>query len=254
MTDDDNALLTGLVDNQLDEPQKRALRARLQADASLRARLAEIEAGGRPFGAAFDLLLDEAPMATLSASLEAADRSAPKAPGGAFWRSTRAIAAGLGIAVFLAGFGLGRLAPQWVREEDWRDAVAEYASLYTPKTFANAQTDEAGRAAELKSLSAALDVSLTPDKLKLDDLALKGAFALAYDGAPLGQFAYIEASGAPVLFCIIADKRADAPPANETRQKFALTTWARDGRGYMVIAQLPAARVAGIAGRLAQRF
>ena len=235
MTDDDDALLTGLVDNQLDEPERRALLARLEAEAPLRARLAKIEAGGRPFAAAFDLLLKEAPLAGLKASLQTADRASPKAPRGPFWRSARAIAAGLGIVVFLAGFGLGRFAPHGARQEDWREAVAEYSSLYTRDTFANAQADEASRAAELNSLSTALGVALTPDKLKLDDLALKSAFALAYDGAPLGQFAYTDASGAPVLFCILADKRADAPPANETRQNFALTTWARDGRGYMVI-------------------
>lgn len=254
MTDDDDALLTGLVDGELDEPRKRALLARLQGEAPLRARLVEIEAGGRPFGAAFDLLLRLAPAAALNASLEAADRPAPQAREAALWRSARAIAAAIGVVVFLAGFGLGRLAPEFARGEDWRDAVAEYSSLYTRDTFANAQTDEANRATELKTLSAALGVALTPDKLKLDDLALKGAFALAYDGAPLGQLAYTDAAGAPVLFCIIADKRRDAPPANETRQKFALTTWARDGRGYMVIARLPADRVAEIASRLTQRF
>ena len=257
---DDDALLTGLVDGELDEASRTALLARLAREAPLRERLEAVKAGGRPFAAAFAALLDDAPMGRLKASLAALGPPAAAVP--AFWRSARALAAGIAVAVFLAGFGLGRLAPRQTPEtrvaeparENWRDAVAEYAALYTRETFAYAPTGAAAQGAELMALGAKLGIELTAERIKIDKLAFKAATSLAYDGAALGQLAYSDSEGATVLFCIIGSSRPDAPPANEIRKNFALTSWARGGRGYMVIAHLPATQVAEIAGQLALRF
>ena len=258
--EDDDVLLTGMVDGELDEGRRNALLARLANEAPLRERLEAIKAGGRPFRAAFDALLEEAPLERLKASLASLGPAA--APRPAFWSMPRSLAAGVAVAVFLAGFGLGRFAPHPAPEvqvaepvgEDWRDAVAEYAALYTHETFANAPADDSARGAELKTLGAKLGIDLSPERTRIDNLAFKTATLLAYDGAPLGQLAYSDAQAAPVLFCIIADSRPDAPLVNEARGNFALTTWAHEGRGYMVIAHLPADRIAEIAGQLSQRF
>lgn len=260
--EDDDALLTGLIDGELDDASKRALEQRLAVEAPLRARLEALKAGERPFVKAFVALLDEAPLERMKASLAELDARRMVSPRPAFGAYAKGLAAALAVAVFLAGFGVGRFAPQQEPEvsvanqtrEDWRDAVAEYANLYTSETFAKAPADAPTQSAELQALAVKLGVDLSADRTKLDNLSFKAAFLLAYDGAPLGQLAYTGPDGAPVLFCVIADARPDAKPTNETRNGFALTSWARSGRGYMVIARRPEQQVAAIASELARRF
>jgi anti-sigma factor RsiW len=260
--EDDDALLTGLVDGELDAARKAALLTRLGAEAALRARLAAIEAGSRPFAPAFAILLDAAPIERMKASLAALPLPGEGAAPRRFSTAVRALAASLAVALFLGGFGLARLAPQFgvqsrvasSQSDGWRDAVAEYAALYTRGTFSTAPADAVAQAAGLASLGAKLGVDLTPERTRIDNLTLKAAFELAYDGAPLGQLAYSPAGGAPVLFCIFANSQPDAPLTNETRDNFALTSWARNGRAYMVIGQLPADQIAQIAGELSRRF
>jgi anti-sigma factor RsiW len=259
--EDDDALLTGLVDGELGEERGDALRARLAAESELRARLEAIKAGGWPIAQAFHVLLDDAPLDRMKASLAAL---APEAPVFSKWGSSaRALAASVVVAAFVAGIGVGRLALHPAPDvggvvekahEDWRDAVAEYAALYTRETFSRIPADDAAQRPELEVLGAKLGIDLAPERTKIDGLAFKEAILLAYDGAPLGQLAYGDSQGAPVLFCIIADARTDAAPVNETRKGFALTSWAHGGRGYMVIAQLPANKVAEIASQMERRF
>ena len=257
---DDDALLTGLVDGEIGGERGGALRARLAAEPELRARLEAIKAGGWPFAPAFQALLDDAPLDRMKASLATL---APQAPASSkWWSSARALAASVVVAAFVAGVGVGRLALYTApgvgvaerAHEDWRDAVAEYAALYTRETFSRIPADNAVQRPELEILGAKLGIDLTPERTKIDNLGFKEAILLAYDGAPLGQLAYGDSQGAPVLFCIIADSRPDSAPVNETRNGFALTSWAHGGRGYMVIAQLPADKVAEIASQMERRF
>ena len=82
----------------------------------------------------------------------------------------------------------------------------------------------------------------------------KVAFNLAFDGAPLGEIAYVDPTGAPVLFCIIANRDADAPLHSEKRDQFSLASWTHKGRGYLVIGRMPEQRVAELAQTLVTRF
>jgi len=244
--EDDDVLLTGLIDGELDQQSGKALKARLEAEPWLRARLKAIEAGGLPFAPAFAALLDEAPIERMKAAAAAIAQ-----PSSRWGNSARALAASVAIVTFLAGIGIGWVAPHL---EDWRDAVAEYAALYTPETFAHAPTGEAIQAPALRLVGSKLGIDLPPEVTKIDGLSFKTAILLAYEGKPLGQLAYADAQGSPVLFCIIADSRHDAAPMNESRNNFALTTWAHGGRGFMVIAQLPAQKVAEIARQMERLF
>ena len=65
----------------------------------------------------------------------------------------------------------------------------------------------------------------------------------AYEGAPLGQIAYVGADGVPVLFGVIKNASADAALATQEREGLAMTFWAHGGRGYMVVARLPEDRI-----------
>ena len=266
MSTDDDPELVAFIDGRLEEGALRAIEARLAADASLRERLALLQAGGRPFEPAFRALLDQAPIERLQASLAALNldgrEDKPLRPSSAFRASRFGVAAAAAIVLFCAGIVAGRYIPHMPnsssqvasangQREDWRQAVAEYMGLYTPETFAAKSASQEG---ELTAVGAKIDMALTPERIALANLQFKGAQIFSYDGAPLGQLGYIDPATGPVLFCIIRDAEADAPMKAETREGFAVTSWARGGRGYMLIGRLPANQMAELANSLERRF
>ena len=253
---DDDSLLTGFIDGELDGPRQSALIARLGAEAPLRERLALLQATARPVGAALARLLQEAPVERLKQRLAAATTAAPTRSNAVTpWR---ALAAGVALLIFVGGLGLGRLSQPRSGQPDaiegWRDAVAEYAELYSAETFAGARSDPGAAAAQLGALSAKLGLELSPEKLRFDGLAFKAGFLLHYGSAPLGEIVLSDAQGAPVLFCILRGGQRDAPLTDAVHGAQHLTSWAHDGRGYLVIAPLPAAQVAEIAAKFSQEF
>jgi anti-sigma factor RsiW len=262
--DDDDAQLVALIDGRLDEAAISAVERRLASDAGLRERLAQLQAGGRPFASAFQALLDEAPIERLKASLAALNLDAredkPLRAPSAFRASRFGIAAA--IALFCVGIVAGRYIPHpsnsslhgasaGGQHEDWRQAVAEYMGLYTPDTFA---AKPASHDDELAALGAKIGMALTPERIGLANLQFKGAQIFSYDGAPLGQLGYLDPATGPVLFCIIRDSEADAPMKAEKREGFAVASWARGGRGYMLIGRLPVDQMAELANSLERRF
>jgi anti-sigma factor RsiW len=176
------------------------------------------------------------------------------------WRA--ALVAGAAVVLFVAGFATARFAPQWTptqqdaseSRDDWRHAVAAYMKLYTADTLSEVPTDPALQVASLKPLGERLGTSLSPERIDIAGLPFKRAELLSYDKAPLAQLAYLDPQAGPVLFCIIADSRPDAPVSNANVDGFATSSWAKDGRGFMVIGRMPAERAAAIAGQLVQRF
>ncbi|HLH47796.1 MAG TPA: hypothetical protein VKV96_00535 [Roseiarcus sp.] len=255
MDETDENRLVALLDNQLDEAARRALEARLAAEPELRARYQRLAAGGLPFARAFDAALAEAPAARMRARLDSVGGDARPAPPRRRWTAGAAAAA---IVLFGAGWAVGRyisppglLAPMASAERDtWRDAVASYVALYTRETFAGGARDEA---AALARLSQALGVALTPDTIALPDLTFKWADMLAYEGAPLGQVAYLD-GGDPVVFCIIRDSQKEAPVKAETREGVAIASWARGGHGFLVGGRISPKRATELAETLAARF
>ena len=265
---DDEGSLVAYADGKLDEAAARQLEARIAVDPALRDRLTLIQNGGLPFASAFQTLLAAAPVArmeeALSALLAAHPLPAPGKNSPSPWRPAARMAAAVALVVF--GIGLGRLAPFWPTSspqpvassdkvpEDWRDAVAEYASLYTADTFATRPRDASAEAKDLEQLGAKLGVALTPDRVAISDGEFRGAQILSYGGAPLGQIAYADPTGLPILFCIMADNEPDAAIKVEPRGEYSSASWARAGRSYMVIARAPQDQVAHLAAELIPRF
>jgi anti-sigma factor RsiW len=261
--DDDEAELVAFIDGRLDNSAVDAFEARLAREVGLRDRLTQLQAGDRPFAVAFQALLDEAPVERLSASLGAlSDRQrVDKALGPPSSLRVSRIAAAA-IILFCLGIVGGRYGPAWLfppseiaapesDREDWRQAVAEYMGLYTSDTFAagtGAQQDE------LATLGAKLGVALTPERIALASLQFRSAQIFNYEGAPLGQLAYIDPATGPVLFCIIHNAEPDAPMKPGKRGGFSVTSWARAGRGYMLIGRLPANQMIALADSLERRF
>jgi anti-sigma factor RsiW len=167
----------------------------------------------------------------------------------------------LGLRDLAAGFLLGLLvagAASWVaftgEREDWRSVVVEYMELYTNETFALPNPDRDFLAKKLSVVAERVGATLTPESVSLPGLRFESADLLSYDGAPLGEVAYVDAHGSPVLLCVIANGGADTPSQSEKRGDFALSSWSHDGRGYLVIGRLPEEHIAELAQTLKARF
>ncbi|MBP0651175.1 hypothetical protein J8J40_29385, partial [Mycobacterium tuberculosis] len=88
--------------------------------------------------------------------------------------------------------------------------------LYTPETFSARSSDASALRSDLARLGDRLGLALTPERIAVPKAEFLGAQMLAYDDATLGQIAYVDAAGNPLLFCIYAQGGPDAPPRRET--------------------------------------
>jgi anti-sigma factor RsiW len=251
----EDAELVGLIDNELDEDAKRRVLVRLAEDDALCKRYEALREVGPSIDAAFDALLEKAPLSRLRAAIPS--EIVPRIAYRPFASSTlRGLAAGFVIGLLAAGAAAWMAlssAPHGERE-DWRAAVVEYMELYTNKTFAFDDVDPLIQAKKLNAFGRDVGMTLTPEDLALPGLRFKTAQILAYDGAPLVEFAYVDGQGAPVLFCIIANGEADASTHGERRGDYSLTSWSRAGRSYLVIGRLSGQHVAEFARALEKRI
>jgi anti-sigma factor RsiW len=177
-----------------------------------------------------------------------------------FWRLSGSALRGLAAGIVIGLLGTGAVA--WVamrpapqeEGEDWRAAVVEYMQLYTNDTFALDGADPAVEAKKLRAVSDKVGAALTPERVTVPGLRFTTARILSYDGAPLGEIAYVDAQNAPVLFCNIANGRADGQLRSERRGDYSLTSWSHAGRGYLVIGRSPQPQIAELARTLERRF
>jgi anti-sigma factor RsiW len=259
----DDTDLVALIDGELEDATRKALEARLASDPELRARFERLAAGGLPFDSAFQTALNEAPIARMQARLDALGAGPEVATR---WpaRIRRIGVAAAAVALILLGWAIGRYTPLGPHlepasvaaapeqdPEDWRQAVADYMSLYSAETLAAVPS---GGEATLPLLSDRLGVPLNAASVALPKLTFKRAQMLAYDGAPLGQVAYLDEADRPAAFCIIRNGAADAPVTTGEDGGLALASWARGGRGYVVIGRFSPERAAALANTLALRF
>jgi hypothetical protein len=169
----------------------------------------------------------------------------------------RELAAGIVVGLLAAGAAawvtLSR-APLEEEGGDWRSAVVEYTNLYTNETFASLNPEASQQAAELVAVGSRVGAHLTPESVALPGLRFTVAFMLSYKDSPLGEIAYVDAQGAPVLLCIIDNQSPDAHMSSERRGDLSLASWSRGGRGYLLIGRIPEERAAELAGMLAHRI
>jgi anti-sigma factor RsiW len=239
--DDDDLLLVALLDGVMDESEASQMRRRLDDDPALRDKLDRLRRIEPQLRAAFDFLLADAPLSRLRARLAAPPPARTRA-----WRAAAAVAAaGL---IFAGGFAAAR----WTASaDDWRNSVAEYMELYAPETFGGADTPAPRR--DLAALGDRLGLALDYDLLSVAGLVPRRVETLRYDGAPLGQVGYLDGA-IPIAFCIMRDGEKDAPLALGSHEDFATASWAKGGRGFMVIGQAPRDRIAALARALQERI
>ncbi len=262
--------LVAYLDGELTPDARRRIAQRIAADHDLQRRLILLSGGNRPFRDAFEPLLEQAPQARLEAMLAnlPAARTAEAEntrPTGRWRFGTRAAAASL--FLFLVGFGAGWLAPalrQFVRdqivtetasdEDDWRQAVAEYLSLYTSETLAAIPDDAAMREQEIAAVGAKMGIGLTPQRVALPGLTFKRAQLLEYDRKPLGQIAYLDPDSGPLALCITMNDDPNTGLQIEQRQGFNVVYWSRGRHSFMVIGRVPTPRLQQLASDLSDRL
>jgi anti-sigma factor RsiW len=261
--------LVAYLDGELPAHERTRLAQRIAADHDLQRRLILLSSGNRPFREAFGSLLDQAPRARLETMLAGLPMPDQKASGTAPRRrgwgvGMRAIAASL--LLFLAGFGAGWFMPTFSRfledeiatesasDEDWRQTVAEYLTLYTSETLASIPDNAAVREQEVATVGAKIGMALSPQKLALPALTLKRAQLLEYDRKPLGQITYLDPQSGPVALCIIADDGPDADQQTEQRQGFNIVYWSRGSRNFMLLGRVPQPRLKELANDLSTRL
>ncbi len=252
---DEDAEIVALIDNELDNQARARLLARLAADEALRKRYEALRDAKAPIVAAFDALIEGAPISRLRAALP--PESVPRPASRPFARSVfRDLAAG--ITGLLLGAGAATLialniAPR-AEPEDWRAAVVEYANLYTNETFSPLHPDRALQALELNAVGARVGARLTPESVALPGLRFTVAFMLSFNGSPLAVNAFVDDQGAPVLLCVIDNKAPDAPLRSERRDELSLAYWQRGGRGYLVVGRISEERAVELGGMLKERI
>ncbi|WP_414471287.1 anti-sigma factor family protein [Microvirga sp. M2] len=256
--------LVAYLDGELAPDEQSALARRIAADPELQRRLLVLSGGNRPFRQAFETLLAQAPEERLSSMLPAVPAAAPQGRSRS-WRAVAAVAAA--ILLFLAGFATNSLlgpraslrdlvagSSRTQDDDDWRQAVAEYLTLYSADTLANIPDDDAMRQREIDSLRARLAINLSARQADIPGLSFKRAQLFEYDGKPLGQLAYLDPATGPVALCMVRSDDEDAPPRTEQREGFNIVFWTQAGHDYMVIGRMPFPRLENLAKDFSDRL
>ncbi|ADO49054.1 anti-sigma factor family protein [[Enterobacter] lignolyticus] len=231
-------LLVAWLDNELDPTQRRELETRLAEDAELAQRLALFEQSSLPFKAAFEPLLNVAPVGRLLP---------PAAP--VFSLSRRhLIAAAVGfLALGVAG---DRLLIRATREEEsWRDLVARYMALYTPETLAETPS-RASLETQVKMTGQQLGLPLSIDALTLPPAILKNARLLAYDEQYIAQITWLYPQAGPLALCITRNRERRIAAGSERRLGMNIVYWASASHQFMVIGHNPEAQMRDLAAVL----
>lgn len=281
--------LLGYADGTLPVQARMAVDRRLETEPGLLARLEAMRAGRAAAETLYAAL--PAPPAGLSDFLDRALAPTPPRPARpAGWRARLAAywtqwagappprpAAGLLAGVLM----VGALAASWQigwqagehagqragqptgpapaaalgEPDEWREAIAQYLTFYTPETFADLPDDPAREARELAAVGGRLGLDLSAARLGLPDLAFRRAQMFDYEGRPLAQLAFLDPAAGPVLLCVLdAAGAASAPLRTEQRHGLSIAYWTQDGRAFLIAGRLPEARLRALADPLARRL
>ncbi|HEY3588738.1 MAG TPA: anti-sigma factor [Buttiauxella sp.] len=237
-------LLVAYLDNELSVSERAELEERLGHDDYLAKRLAFFERTNLPFKAAFEPLLQAAPMAQLQTYLKPPATSAV---------SRRSLIAAAVSFLALGVIGDRTFLHLSQPEENWRELVAQYMALYTTETLAETPTHQALEA-QLQSTGAGLSVTLAATNLTLPNATLKNARVLAYDEQRIAQITWLDAASGPLALCITRNTGTPMTPKSEQRLGMNIVYWATPSHMFMVIGHGSKTQMNVIAEQLQQNL
>lgn len=256
--------LVAYLDGFTSQEQGGSIERALKQDPNLRARFDVLRHGERPFLRAYDRLLERAPVDRLAhlAGLPDARPPATDNPPMRYGSFTQialmflAVTFG-GVATYLAmQYTQQRANPEIaVRDDTWRQAVAEYQVLYTRQTLNAVKLSPRQLERSFARLSGALGMEVSPAKLNVAGLYLKRGQVLGWKGQPLVQIAFLpRAKGNPIAFCITRSPGKDQAPRAEQRLGLNVSHWRKNGFGLMVIGEQSPEEINRIAAALFDRL
>jgi anti-sigma factor RsiW len=272
-----DAQLVAYIDGELSAAEYEGMAKALSHSSEARERLERLKLGGRPFGEAFDLLLEAAPdekLRAMFADLIAKPAGSPKAVGGgekvvAFGKRSGpgsaslwqfAAAAAVLALVFVGGLFAGGLfgttqQPVVVADQKpgWREAAARYVVLFSKETLAGMPAEPEARQQNLQRVETALGLELS-GKIANPALSFQGTQLLQLEGKPLAQISYLYGDSAPVALCIIKTVNPAQPPDEEKRHGMNVVHWVAGGYGFMVIGKVPEPALREISETFRARF
>lgn len=242
--------LVAYLDDQLDPEQRQRIDAAVAEDPMLSLRLQWLNRSSLPFKAAYDELARQAPVPRLQAMLDTLP--APERPS-----FNRRWFLGAAAGLVLSGVLADRLFLGWQasqQQDNWRQLVADYMTLYVPQTLDHLPGDEAAQRAQLRTIDARLGLSLAPAHLALPGAELKRAQILEYDGVPIAQISYLDRVHGPMALCVTRAHSGSRDFAQERRHEMNIVYWTDMRHAWMLIGRNPMADLEGMAKALRSRL
>lgn len=244
--------LVAYLDNELTLAQRQQIDELLGHDPQLASRLAHLDSASLSFSAAFSVLLTQAPVAELTARLNALPitESSTSAKG----VSRRALIAAA-VSCLVIGAAGGHFYPLLLGQEadndNWRELVAQYMSLYTRETFDNVADSTQLQQRQLQDVGNKLGLPLERDRLLLPGAELMNARLLNYENRWIAQISYLDARYGPLALCIsVADDSGSHAPEIERRRGMNVVYWSEAGHNFMLIGHNPADDMQALARRV----
>jgi anti-sigma factor RsiW len=251
-------MLTAFIDGEIDAEEAAKIEAQIDGDPSVAIRFDRLSRADLPYGAAFEPLLEEAPIDRLAAML-AAIPSTETQSRHVFGMGRRGFL-GAAAACLIAGIvgdrafiTIDRRLHKPGEGEEWRAVVAQYIELYTPDTLSAPAGDRAAQVAQLDQVGSKIGLSLSPETIALSGADFRRAQVLEYDGEPLAQLAYLEPDG-PMALCIVKSARGAAEPDMESRRGMNVVYWSTKDHAFMLIGHAAVDRMKAVADDVRARL
>ncbi len=233
--------LVAYLDGEEDFAPVDEIKAALESNAALAVRLTSLRVDRDVIAASFsELAAEDRPRPVLP------ERISPRQ---SFSMGSMAAAA---MIALLLGYGAGFFTGN-KSDFGWREYVAAYQALYANSTLAHINQTSDAKAAELKSVAAAIGKTINPVDVQISpSVDYKRAQILNHDGRPLIQLAFLSSTGEPLALCIIRsgqDKIASV--ATETMEGMSAAYWSKDGYEYLLIGGTDQGLINDLAARFA---